>query len=200
MVVIFIFHCPASLRSWGVRIMVPSSFMISQQSPHSLRPARRIRSTVASVCPARSSTPFFLAASGNMWPGRRKSSGRDRAFTHCLAVTPRSAAEMPVEVLMWSMETVKAVSWLSELWDTIWGSLSLVHSSMLMGMQIRPLPCTAMKFTFSVVACWAAQIKSPSFSLFSSSVTSTIFPWRSSSSTSSMVLNPFMVLNSSMVR
>ena len=33
-----------------------------------LRPARRIRSTVASVCPARSSTPFFLAASGNMWP------------------------------------------------------------------------------------------------------------------------------------
>ena len=58
--------------------------------------------TVASVCPARSSTPFFLAASGNMWPGRRKSSGRDRAFTHCLAVTPRSAAEMPVEVLMWS--------------------------------------------------------------------------------------------------
>ena len=174
--------------SWGVRIMVPSSFMISQQRPHSLRPARRIRSTVASVWPGRSRTPFFFAIRGNIWPGLRKSSGFASASAQNRAVDPRSSAEMPVVVLMWSTDTVNAVSWLSPLSVTICGNASFWQSSRLMGMQISPLPCTAMKLTFSVVAYWAAQIKSPSFSLSSSSVTRMILPLRRLSRASSTVL------------
>ena len=113
--------------SWssGARIMVPSSRMISQQRPTSFSPARRIRSTVASVWPLRSSTPLSLASRGNMWPGRRKSSGLASGSTHFMAVRERSAAEMPVVVSTWSMETVKAVSWLSVFRVTIWGNWSL---------------------------------------------------------------------------
>ena len=44
------------LRS-GRRAIVPSAFMISQQTPAGYRPASLQRSTVASVCPARTSTP-----------------------------------------------------------------------------------------------------------------------------------------------
>ena len=76
----------ASSLSSAVRIMVPSSFMISQHRPHSLRPARRQRSTVASVWPLRSSTPPGLAMRGNMWPGRRKSVGWAAGSTHMRAV------------------------------------------------------------------------------------------------------------------
>ena len=45
-----------------------------------------------------------------------------------------------------------------------------------------------MKFIFSVVQYWAAQIKSPSFSLSGSSVAMIIRPWRKASSASSIVL------------
>ena len=38
----------------------------------------------------------------------------------------RSAAEIPVEVVTWSIETVKAVSWLSVFLSTICGILSLL--------------------------------------------------------------------------
>ena len=169
--------------------MVPSSFMISQHRPHSFKPARRIRSTVASVWPSRSRTPFLLAIRGNIWPGLRKSPGRAWSSVQKRAVAPRSAAEMPVVVLTWSTDTVKAVSWLSPLSATIWGNSSLRQSSILMGMQISPLPCTAIKLTFSVVAYWAAQIKSPSFSLSSWSVTRMILPFCRSLRASSTVLN-----------
>ena len=54
----------------GMRAMVPSSFMISQMTPAGKRPARRARSTVASVWPARTSTPPSRAISGKTWPGR----------------------------------------------------------------------------------------------------------------------------------
>ena len=72
--------------------------MISQHSPHGSRPASRHRSTVASVCPLRSSTPRGFAIRGNMWPGRRKSLGDEVGSTTLRAVRPRSAAEMPVVV------------------------------------------------------------------------------------------------------
>ena len=78
--------------------MVPSSRMISQQRPQGFRPAMRIRSTVASVWPARRRTPPGRASSGNMWPGRRKSSGRMPSSTTLRAVRERSTAEMPVVV------------------------------------------------------------------------------------------------------
>ena len=75
-----------------------------------------------------------------MWPGLRKSSAFAPSSTQAIAVTERSAAEMPVEVEMWSMDTVKAVSWLSVLFCTIWGNCSLRTKASDMGIQIRPLP------------------------------------------------------------
>ena len=59
---------------------------------------------------------------------------------------------MPVVVSTWSMETVKAVQWLSVFTFTICSSPSRAAISSLMGVQMRPLACTAMKLTFSVVA------------------------------------------------
>ena len=50
------------------------------------------------------------------------------------------------------------------------------HSCAHLGIQIKPFPWTAMKLMFSVSANSEAQIKSPSFSLSSSSVTMMIFP------------------------
>ena len=68
---------PARTRaSCGTRDMVPSSFMISQITPDGLRPARRARSTAASVCPARTRTPPSRARRGNTCPGRARSFGR----------------------------------------------------------------------------------------------------------------------------
>ncbi|CDF04406.1 terminase small subunit family protein [Megasphaera elsdenii CAG:570] len=182
-------YLSAIFQRSGVRIIVPSSAMISQHRPTCLSPARRMRSTVASVWPLRVRTPPRLAMSGKLWPGRRKSSGRADSSTHLRAVRARSTAEMPVVVSTWSMETVKAVSWLSVFSLTIWGRPSLWAYSMLIGMQIRPLPWLAMKFMFSVVQYWAAQMKSPSFSRSGSSVTMMIWPACNSSSASSMVLN-----------
>ena len=179
----------ASSISSGVRIMVPSSRMISQHSPQAFSPARRHRSTVASVWPSRSSTPLGLASRGNMCPGRRKSSGRASSATQAMAVMDRSAAEMPVVVLTPSMDTVKAVSWLSVFLETIWGICSFSTNSADMGIQMRPLPWVAIKLMFSVVANWAAQIKSPSFSRSGSSVTRMILPARRSARASSTVLN-----------
>src|SRR5580704_3173759 len=57
----------------GMRAISPSSRMISQITPEGLRPARRARSTEASVCPARTRTPPLRARSGKMWPGRARS-------------------------------------------------------------------------------------------------------------------------------
>ena len=181
-------HSFAFSWSWEARIMVPSSPMISQHRPQGFSPASRRRSTVASVWPARSSTPCSRASRGNIWPGRRKSSGRALSSAQARAVTARSWAEMPVVVDTWSMETVKAVSWLSVLWDTIWGNRSLWMNSRDMGMQMSPLPWVAMKLTCSVVTDWAAQIRSPSFSRSGSSVHRIMRPCRSSSRASSMVL------------
>ena len=76
--------------------MVPSSFMISQITPAGVRPAMRARSTEASVCPARTSTPPSRARSGNTWPGRARSPGRQSGSIACRMVRVRSAAEMPV--------------------------------------------------------------------------------------------------------
>ena len=57
------------------------------------------------------------------------------------------------------------------------------------GAQIKPLPCVAMKFIISGVAISAAAIKSPSFSLFSSSTTITTFPFFISVIASEIVLS-----------
>ena len=48
----------------STRAIVPSSFMTSQITPAGISPARRARSTAASVWPTRSSTPPGLAGYG----------------------------------------------------------------------------------------------------------------------------------------
>src|SRR5215210_7867142 len=60
----------------GTRAIVPSSFMTSQITPAGVRPASRARSTAASVCPVRSSTPPGLDFNGNTWPGWTRARGR----------------------------------------------------------------------------------------------------------------------------
>ena len=87
------------------------------------------------------------------------------------------------------METVKAVQWLSVFTFTICSRPSRSAISWLMGVQISPLAFMAMKLTFSVVANWAAQIKSPSFSRSGSSMVMMSRPARSSSRASSTVQN-----------
>ena len=59
----------------GQRAIVPSAFIISQMTPDGNSPASRARSTAASVCPARTSTPP-LARSGKS-AGLTRSCGFD---------------------------------------------------------------------------------------------------------------------------
>ncbi len=59
-----------------MRAISPSSRMISQITPEGFSPAIRARSTEASVCPARTSTPPLRARSGKTWPGRAKIADR----------------------------------------------------------------------------------------------------------------------------
>ena len=105
------------------------------------------------------------------------------------AVMPRSTADIPVVVEMWSTLTVNAVWWLSLLCVTICGRLSLSHSCLLIGIQMSPLAMLAIMLTFSVVANCAAQMRSPSFSRSGSSITRTHLPARRASRASSTVLN-----------
>ena len=84
--------------------------MTSQITPDGLRPASRARSTAASVCPVRSSTPPAFAFSGKMWPGWTRSRGRAAGSIATWIVCARSCAEMPVVMpSRASTETVKAV-------------------------------------------------------------------------------------------
>ena len=55
--------------------MLPSSFMISTMTPAGSNPAKREKSTAASVCPGRRNTPPAFARRGKMCPGRPNSSG-----------------------------------------------------------------------------------------------------------------------------
>ena len=56
------------------------------------------RSTAASVCPARRSTPPSLARSGKTWPGFWKSRGVTSVLVTAFAVIARSCALVPVVV------------------------------------------------------------------------------------------------------
>src|SRR5512133_3806403 len=77
--------------------MVPSSFMISQMTPLGCSPARRAKSTLASVCPVRVSTPPGRARRGNTWPGFTKCWGLASGAMRAWMVRERSWALMPVE-------------------------------------------------------------------------------------------------------
>ena len=180
--------------------MVPSSFMISQITPAGVSPAMRARSTAASVWPARTSTPPSRARSGKMWPGRARSDGLVFGLIAARTVAERSAAEMPVLVpRLASIATQNAVSKRVEFRSTISGISSLSSRSPVIGRQIRPRPCLAMKLIASGVTFSAAIVRSPSFSRSSSSTTMTISPRRIAATASSTAANgpdcaPFAIL------
>ncbi len=162
--------------SSGRRSIVPSSPAISTIAPAGRRPARRARSTAASVWPLRVRTPPGRARSGKMCPGRTKSSGPVTPSASSWSVVARSAAEMPVLTpcaAEASTETVNAVFIDSVLSSTICGRRSRSSSSPSMGAQIRPRHSLIMKATISGVAFSAAMTRSPSFSRSSSSTTTT---------------------------
>ena len=82
----------------GTRDMLPSSLHISLSTPHSRRPASLQKSTEASVCPSRASTPPSRGRSGKTCPGRLKSLGTAVGLARARNVAARSAAEIPVVV------------------------------------------------------------------------------------------------------
>src|ERR1019366_2796617 len=98
--------------------MVPSSFMISQITPAGTNPANRVRSTEASVCPPRTSTPPLRARKGKTWPGCAKSAGRVPGSMAARIVLARSWAEIPVVTPrpMASIDSVKAVPNCEVVW------------------------------------------------------------------------------------
>ena len=103
-------------------------------------------------------------------------------------VCARSAAEIPVVTpSRASTETVNAVCSGASFLAAIRSRPSSSQRSRVSGRQISPRPSLAMKLIASGVANCAASVRSPSFSRFSSSQTTTIRPRRMSSIASSIV-------------
>ena len=164
--------------------------MISIRAPQGCNPARRARSTAASVCPGRRSTPFSRARSGLTWPGRPRSDGRVAGSASARIVAARSWIETPVvqPCPSRSTVTVKGVPSSEVLFSSIMFSSNSSQRDSESGAQSTPRPLESMKLTISGVIFSAATMKSPSFSRASSSTTITIRPSRKSSIASSTVL------------
>ena len=161
-----------------MRAMVPSSFITSQITAAGLSPASFARSTLPSVCPVRSRTPPGRARRGKTCPGMTRSSARQSSRTAIRIVVALSAAEMPVVTpSRASMETVKFVPNCEVLWLAIMGSFSLSQISGARERQMRPQPWWAIKLMISGVTNSAAMVRSPSFSLSSSSTRMIILPF-----------------------
>ncbi len=108
--IIFSPCCSQKAARSGTRAIVPSSFMISQITPAGASPASLARSTAASVCPERCSTPPARACNGNTCPGWTRSRGVAAGSIATRIVWARSAALIPVVTpSRASTETVKAV-------------------------------------------------------------------------------------------
>jgi len=86
----------AILCNSGVLAIEPSSFNISTITPAGSSPARRAKSTAASVCPALLNTPPSRAFKGNMCPGLPSISGLMLGSTSAFTVLALSEAEIPV--------------------------------------------------------------------------------------------------------
>ena len=65
----------AILNNSGSLAIVPSSFIISTNTPASPCPASLARSIVASVWPVLRNTPPDFARNGKIWPGLARSCG-----------------------------------------------------------------------------------------------------------------------------
>ncbi len=161
--------------------------MISQITPAGLNPAKRARSTAASVCPARTRTPPSRANSGKIWPGVVMSSGVALGATAAAIVRARSGAEIPVVTpSRASIDTVKAVPKRLAFFCGISSRPRRLTCSPCNARQISPRPYFAMKLMASGVAIWAGITRSPSFSRSSSSTRMNIRPLRASSMISSI--------------
>ncbi len=168
---------PAKASICGPTITVPSSLASSQITATGGRPARRHRSTAASVWPERVSTPPSRAISGKTWPGRTKSAAPMLPLDRARTVLARCSAEMPVvRPCLTSTVTVKAVPSGASLAATMGARWRRRASAPVIGAQTMPQQLRMMKAIFSVVQCCAATTRSPSFSRSSSSVTTTISP------------------------
>ena len=155
--------------------------------PAGCKPARRARSTAASVCPARFSTPPSRARNGKMCPGRANAECEMFGSASPRNVAARSAAEIPVVVpSSRSTEMVKAVRWLSVLLSTMRGSRKSSQRSPDSGATTTPDVWRTMNAIFSGVANWAAMMRSPSFSRSSSSTMTIISPRAIAATTSSI--------------
>ena len=119
-----------------------------------------------------------------------RSCGVDFGSIATWIVRERSAAEMPVVTpSRASTDTVNAVPSGASLCSVICRRPSSSQRSSVRQRQISPRACVAMKLIASGVANWAAMTRSPSFSRFGSSTTTTNFPLRTSSIASSIEAN-----------
>ena len=151
-------------------------------------PASRARSTLASVWPARTSTPPSRAISGKTWPGETMSLGalgridggrdgaraieRRNAGRDALARFDRLGERGPVARPVRAHHAIRAAAF------------ALVACVSVR--QMRPRPCLAMKLIASGVAICAGMTRSPSFSRSSASTSTTMRPFCMSSTISSM--------------
>src|SRR2546422_470316 len=164
--------------------------VISQMTPTGASPAMRQRSTAASVCPARTSTPPSRARSGKMCPGFTRSEAAVPGSASSRIVRARSAALIPVLTpSRASTLTVNAVPRRASLRVTIWGRSRASRRSAVIGTQTTPLAYLRMNATSSGSQSSAAMVRSPSFSRSSSSTTTTIRPSLISWVASSIVAN-----------
>ena len=166
--------------------------MTSHSTPTGFSPARRHRSTAASVCPA-------LHENAALARAQREDVTRTREICCAVAVgsasarivAARSLEETPVVVPMRrSTDTVNAVRCDSLLACTICGRSRRASSSSSIGTQMMPLVWRIMNATASGVARSAAMIRSPSFSRSSSSMMMTMRPALRSATISSTELSP----------
>ena len=150
----------------------------------------RARSTEASVCPARTSTPPLRARSVYTCPGRARSSGFVCGSVAVRIVVARSHALVPVVVpRRASIGSQKGVPNMEVFRGEIGFRSSASQRCSESDMQISPRPNFAMKLMASGVIFSAAIVRSPSFSRSSSSTSTIMRPWRISSTASSIVAN-----------
>ena len=157
----------------------------------------RARSTAASVCPARTSTPPSRARSGNTWPGPREV-GRLRLRIdrgqHRRGAIGRGDAGASRDASRRSGRRTRCRT----------ASVLSLHRQRQLEL-VEPLarsstgrsgrgPCLAMKLMISGVTFSAATVRSPSFSRSSSSTTMIMRPSRKASTASSIGANGDRVL------
>mmetsp|Transcript_22421 Transcript_22421/g.66762 ORF Transcript_22421/g.66762 Transcript_22421/m.66762 type:complete len:379 (+) Transcript_22421:919-2055(+) len=193
--------CLANSRRSGVRAMLPSRLLtISDNTPAGKEPARRARSTLASVWPGRTNTPPGRQRSGKMCPGRLKSAAVAAGSAMVRSVLARSDAEMPVVMpSRRSTVTVNAVYMVSSFSSdrTMSGRLSRSRSAPSIPMHTTPLVYSTMNAMAAASTLSAAMMRSPSFSRLSSSSTTKNLPALTSSSASEMASKPSMGMSRS---